>query len=187
MSTELLKNLESHCPLLEKLVWFRLDDGDSVDINAPMLKSFDFTGIISSICLKNVPRLLKVSLTGFDMSAQHLDFAKVFKSCPALEHLLINFNFAVYSAKDDNRILESLELEHFSDMTLNYLREVELKCYAGTPREMQLIKLLLAKSPVLVKMLIDRRSGLLETRVNLFDEVSSFILASPKAEVVYID
>ncbi|KAF3614906.1 putative F-box/FBD/LRR-repeat protein-like isoform X1 [Capsicum annuum] len=182
MSTELLKNLESHCPLLEKLVWFRLDDGDSVDSNAPMLKSFDFTGIISSIYLKNVPRLLKVSLTGFDMSAQHLDFAKVFKSCPALEHLLINFNFAVYSAKDDNRILESLELEHFSDMALNYLREVELKCYAGTPREMQLIKLLLAKSPVLVKMLIDRRSGLLETRVNLFDEVSSFILASPKAE-----
>lgn len=95
MSTELLKNLESHCPLLEKLVWFRLDDGDSVDSNAPMLKSFDFTGIISSIYLKNVPRLLKVSLTGFDMSAQHLDFAKVFKSCPALEHLLINFNFAL--------------------------------------------------------------------------------------------
>lgn len=105
------------------------------------------------------------------------------RSFPCLEYLKIE----VYSAKDDNRILESLELEHFSDMALNYLREVELKCYAGTPREMQLIKLLLAKSPVLVKMLIDRRSGLLETRVNLFDEVSSFILASPKAEVVYID
>ncbi|PHT31131.1 hypothetical protein CQW23_27468 [Capsicum baccatum] len=180
---------ESHCPLLEKLVWFRLDDGDSVDINAPMLKSFDFTGVISSVCLKNVPRLLKVSLTGFDMSAQHLDFAKVFKSCPALEHLLINFsNFAVYSAKDDNRILESLELEHFSDMTLNYLREVELKCYAGTPREMQLIKLLLAKSPVLVKMLIYRRSGLLETRVNLFDEVFDiyFLLMNEFSNVSFL-
>ncbi|KAM3201470.1 hypothetical protein P3L10_033833 [Capsicum annuum] len=124
MSTELLKNLESHCPLLEKLVWFRLDDGDSVDINAPMLKSFDFTGIISSICLKNVPRLLKVSLTGFDMSAQHLDFAKVFKSCPALEHLLINFNFAL-DAEEGYQVptrlpfdLKSVKRFYITDMRL---------------------------------------------------------------------
>ncbi|KAK4369775.1 hypothetical protein RND71_009250 [Anisodus tanguticus] len=132
----------------------------------------------SSICLKNVPRLVKVSLAGDDMRAEDLDFAKVFESCSALEHPLLDFfNGRVYSeAEDDDRILESLELEHFSDVTFNHLREVKLVCFGGTTPELQLIKLLLAKSPVLVKMLIDTcdlDDEPLETRLKIFAEVDA--------------
>ncbi|KAJ8526289.1 hypothetical protein K7X08_028766 [Anisodus acutangulus] len=244
ISAELLGSLISHCPLLEQLVLNISEILYIIEIDAPMLRSFDFTGDISSICLKNAPRLVKVSLAGDNMRADDLDFAKVFESCSALEHPLLDFfngrifveesyeaptrlpfdlsvkrfylphiyladpyklSFAlclirsfpyleyleiqVYSeAEDDDRILESLELEHFSDVTFNHLREVKLVCFGGTTPELQLIKLLLAKSPVLVKMLIDTcdlDDEPLETRLKIFAEVSSFLRALPEAEVVY--
>ncbi|XP_059308018.1 F-box/FBD/LRR-repeat protein At1g13570-like isoform X1 [Lycium ferocissimum] len=249
ISSELLESLISHCPLLEQLVLDTTANSDTIEVNAPMLRSFDFTGNISSICLKNVPRLLKVSLQGDYIKAEELDFAKVFESCSALEHLLFNFSdsgffaeegyeaptrltFKLSSVKrfylpditliessyklsyalclirsfpyleyleikvrieddeDDDPILESLKLEHTSDMTFNHLSEVKLGCFAGTTPELQLIKLLLAESPLLERMLIDRRfidHENLDTRLQFFAEVAKFSRASPKAQVVYID
>ena len=43
----------------------------------------------------------------------------------------------------------------FSVVTLNHLRTVEIEGITGTILDMQLIKLLLAKSPMLVRMLIE--------------------------------
>ncbi|CAN4103155.1 unnamed protein product [Withania somnifera] len=91
ISSELLESLISRCPLLEQLVLSISENLDRIEINAPMLRLFDFTGDISSICLKNVPRLLKVSLLGDNMQAADLDFAKVFESCSAIEHLSFDF------------------------------------------------------------------------------------------------
>ncbi|KAF3615777.1 hypothetical protein FXO38_09089 [Capsicum annuum] len=128
---------------------------------------------ISFICLKNVPRLVKASLNCDYIKAEDLDFAKVFESCSALKHLLFNFfNSEVdYQDKEDDRILECLELKLFTDVTFNHLREVKLGCFVGITHDMQLIKLLLAKSPVLVRMLIDT-SDLddkpLDTRLKIF-------------------
>lgn len=74
----------------------------------------------------------------------------------------------------------------FSDVTLNHLREVKLKGIAGTRPEMQLIKLLLAKSPALVKMVIDPYYALeYEKSLEVVAEIAKFQLASSKAEVVY--
>ncbi|PHT64762.1 hypothetical protein T459_29187 [Capsicum annuum] len=159
-----------------------------IEIDAPMLRSFDFDGNITSIFLKNAPLLVKVSLKGYGMNAEDLDFAKVFESCPALEHLILDFTYAEACgrAKNDDRIVESLELEHFSDVTFNHLREVKLRCLSGTAPEMQLIKLLLAKSPELVRMLIDIQVDVpLEARLKIHAEVSNLLRASPEAEVVY--
>ncbi|KAM3269309.1 hypothetical protein P3S67_030191 [Capsicum chacoense] len=88
---------------------------------------------------------------------------------------------------DDNDIppLESLEVEGFSDVTFNYLREVMLMQTNGTIPEKQLIKLLLAKSPELVRMLIEpclvEESG----TVQILAELIRFQRASPNAEVVH--
>ncbi|KAF3649723.1 putative ribonuclease H protein-like [Capsicum annuum] len=205
-----------------------------------MLRSFDFDGNITSIFLKNAPLLVKVSLKGYGMNAEDLNFAKVFESCPALEHLILDFTYAEFfaeegyeaptrlpfdlsvkrlylymlmrssklsyalclirsspylesleiqahgRAKNDDRIVKSLELEHFSDVTFNHLREVKLRCLSGTAPEMQLIKLLLVKSPELVRMLIDIQVDVpLEARLKIHAEVSNFLRASPEAEVVY--
>ncbi|KAG5583740.1 hypothetical protein H5410_044174 [Solanum commersonii] len=247
ISSELLESLIYHCPLLEQLVLVILENLDTIEINVPTLRTLDFTGYISSICLKNAPCLVKLSLEGRYMEVEDLDFAKVFESCSALEHLLFDFsNFEFYAEEgyevptrlpfdlnsvkrfnlpyimliesyklsyafcliksfpyleyleiqlysedeEDDRILECLELQRFSDVTFNHLREVKLKCFGGTMSEMQLIKLLLAKSPVLVRMLIDQwflEHGSLDTRLKILNEVSHFLRASPKAEVVYLD
>ncbi|PHT86326.1 hypothetical protein T459_08432 [Capsicum annuum] len=80
MSSELLESLISHCPLLEKLVLDIQDKLDTIEINAPLLRSFDLTGNISSICLKNVPRLVKLFLHGDYINAEDLDFTKIFES-----------------------------------------------------------------------------------------------------------
>ncbi|XP_049381028.1 F-box/FBD/LRR-repeat protein At1g13570-like isoform X2 [Solanum stenotomum] len=155
ISSELLESLISHCPLLEELELDIEDQSDTIEINAPMLRLFNLSGNISSVCLKNVPRLVKVLLYGDYIKAEDLDFAKLFECCPALEHLLFfSFGSEVHCGdEEDGCILECLELGRFSDVTLNHLREVKLECFGGTT--MQLIKLLLAMSPVLVRMLID--------------------------------
>lgn len=73
-------------------------------------------------------------------------------------------------------------------MTFNHLKEVKLECFSSTMPEMQLIKLLLAKSPVLVRLLIDTYyldKAPLERRLEIFAKISNFSCASPEAAVVY--
>ncbi|MCD9559563.1 hypothetical protein HAX54_017613 [Datura stramonium] len=92
ISSEMLESVISHCRLLERLVLEISELLDIIEINAPMLRSFDFKGYISSLCLKNVPLLAKASLIGEDSyDAEYLNFAKLFESCPALEYLILEF------------------------------------------------------------------------------------------------
>ncbi|KAF3664812.1 putative protease 2-like [Capsicum annuum] len=88
---------------------------------------------------------------------------------------------------DDNDIppLESLEVERFSYVTFNHLREVKLMQSNGTIPEKQLIKLLLAKSPELLKMLIEPCLVEESETVQILTELTRFQRASPNAEVVY--
>ncbi|MCD9560893.1 hypothetical protein HAX54_019716 [Datura stramonium] len=252
ISSELLKSLISHCPLLEHLVLESSEKLGSIEINSPMLRSFYFTGDISSLCLKNVPRLVKVTLLGNYIRAEDLDFAKVFESCSALEHLSFNFlcsgfffqagfeaptrlPFNLNSVKrfcmpdillvesyklsyalclirsfpyleyleiqvhheddsdaDDGSIEEYTEesLQCLSDVTFNHLREFKIVYFSGRTSEMQFIKLLVAKSPMLERMLIDRRvldQEALVKRLEIFSKVACFPRAYPKLEIVFTD
>ena len=94
ISSDLLKRLISHCSLLEHLVLSISERLDTIEISAPMLRSFDFRGDISSICLKNVPHLVKITMQGEIMPVDDLDFAKVSESCSALKHLTFDFFIA---------------------------------------------------------------------------------------------
>lgn len=69
---------------------------DEIEINAPMLRVLHFTRNLSLVYLKNVPPLVELSLVGDQMQEADLDFAKLFKSCSAVEHLSFSFlNFRV--------------------------------------------------------------------------------------------
>ena len=59
-----------------------------IEISAPKLSSFIFTGNIKFLRLKNVPLLSKVSYepTEFSVEVEH-DVDKIFESIPALENL----------------------------------------------------------------------------------------------------
>nr|XP_016458786.1 PREDICTED: uncharacterized protein LOC107782414 [Nicotiana tabacum] len=103
VSPELLGRLISGCPLLEQLALQMLDFSSGIiEINAPKLKSFDFTGNINAICLKNIPLLAKFSLAfrGWHGSdAQCHGIAKFFNSFSVLKHLhLDNHSVRVLAA-----------------------------------------------------------------------------------------
>lgn len=247
ISSEFLESLIAHCPLLELAVLEIPELSNTIEIDAPMLRLFYFTGDISCIYLKNVPRLVDVSLAGYNEMKKDLDFANIFQACSTIEHLILNFScdwefaegeyeaparlpFDVNSVKrfalpaftledayelslslcllrsfqyleylevevfledyDSDTEEESVELKSLSNVTFNHLKEVKLLAITGRISEMQLIKPLLANSPVLETMLIDLRLLVdepLDTRLKIFAEVSNCSRASPKAEVVYMD
>ncbi|XP_019240192.1 PREDICTED: F-box/FBD/LRR-repeat protein At1g13570-like isoform X2 [Nicotiana attenuata] len=199
ISSELLESLISGCPLLEHLalkISYTLRS--VIEINAPILKSFDFDGNIRSICLKPIPLLEKLSLAhwGWYDWANKFCITKFFESFSALQHLHLS---NIITLKVDNSVVvapESHEVEGFSDVTFNHLMEIKLEGIIGKNPQMQLIKLLLAKSPVLVRMKIEswlsvnsasdssseKTKNLQESK--LLAEISKFQRASPKAEVI---
>ncbi|KAH0727159.1 hypothetical protein KY284_003024 [Solanum tuberosum] len=72
----------------------------------------------------------------------------------------------------------------FSDVTYNYLRTVKIKGLVGAGVGMQLIKVLLAKSPVLLRMVIDPYvEG--DHSLEILAKITKYQRASPQAEVIY--
>lgn len=91
-------SLISHSLLLEKLVLQISSILDHIQIDAPKLKSFDFTSNIELISLKKVPLLVKLSLvnTVETLDAGQPDLAKYFESFPTLEYLHLS-HLSVFS------------------------------------------------------------------------------------------
>lgn len=87
------------------------------------------------------------------------------------------------SIESDNKVNEVSA--SFSDVTMNYLKTVKVVGVLGTKLDMALIKLLLAKSPMLVKMLVEPDLQLVdeEKGVKILAELTTFPRASGKAEV----
>ena len=74
----------------------------------------------------------------------------------------------------------------FLGITFNHLRTVKFYDVLLEEVEMQLIKVLLAKSPELVKMVIQPRQMETNKSLNILAEITKFQRASSKAEVVYL-
>nr|XP_016513435.1 PREDICTED: F-box/FBD/LRR-repeat protein At1g13570-like isoform X2 [Nicotiana tabacum] len=193
ISSELLGSLISHSPLLENLVLQYSDISNPVEISAPKLRSFVFIGNIHFIRLKYVPLLSKVSYEprAFSVEAEH-DLAKIFESIPAIEHLCWNLQYVKTCDTEGGKYYEPVPCgvvdeipASFSDMTFNYLRTVKLRHVTGIGPEMQLIKVLLAKSPALLRMVIDPEVGEDKKSLKVLAEITKFQRASSKAEVVY--
>ncbi|WMV28756.1 hypothetical protein MTR67_022141 [Solanum verrucosum] len=165
-----------------------------VEIKAPMLRSFDFRGSIQFI-----PLLAKISLIDVDYSAKSrkCDIPKFFKSFSVLENLHLDMRcLEIRQWQEDSPALPCLEMEGLSDVMFSHLKEVKLDGFLVTERGMQLIKLLLGKSPVLVRMLINTYTDDDEPEPGQLSEspsetnsfravVNAFWRASPKAEVVF--
>uniref|UniRef100_A0A5B6ZGW5 F-box domain-containing protein n=1 Tax=Davidia involucrata TaxID=16924 RepID=A0A5B6ZGW5_DAVIN len=87
-----------------------------------------------------------------------------------------------------NPVLEFLNVQGYSDVSLNQLREVEMLSISGMKTELEFIKLLLAKSPMLQNMLIEPDSGkVVDKGLMILKEVIQFRRASPNAEIMYKD
>uniref|UniRef100_M1CCL0 Ubiquitin-protein ligase n=1 Tax=Solanum tuberosum TaxID=4113 RepID=M1CCL0_SOLTU len=144
-------------------------------------------------------------------------FFESFESFSALEHIYLNMIFAAEASEVPMRlpfnlnsvkrldisvdlynsveeaypkydIEEAYQVECTSDVTFNHLREVRLTLASGSIIEMQLAKLLLANSPMLVRMLFASCVVKASAAVKkLAAELTTFQRASPKAEVSFIE
>ncbi|XP_060186147.1 F-box/FBD/LRR-repeat protein At1g13570-like isoform X2 [Lycium barbarum] len=248
ISFKLLESLISSSSLLGKLVLKISDTSNHIQINAPNLRSFDFTGCIKYISLGNVPLLSKLSLSCQESlkASEKCDFDIFFQLLPALEHLylecgtvqflvtgaaevprrlssplnnlkrfkislggLVDVSFALCLIRS-SPYLQDIEIEaydlgcepvpttnkvdevfaRFSDVTLNHLRAVQLEGVEGMELELQLIKLLLTKSPMLVRMLIEPSTSCHDydkRRDKILAELTTIQPASTKAEIVVFD
>ncbi|CAH9082209.1 unnamed protein product [Cuscuta epithymum] len=105
---------------------------------------------------------------------------------PNLEDIIIRL-FNSTGAADLNPSLESLDVEEYSDVKLDQPRRVKLEGFTGTRNQMALAKLLLTKSPGLMKMIIkpnaegcDERQGFL-----ILKELIRLQRPSTVAEIIY--
>ena len=74
----------------------------------------------------------------------------------------------------------------FSDITFNHLRTVKFYDVLLEEVEMQLIKVLLAKSPALGKIVTKPRQIETNKSLSVLTEITKFQRGSSKAEVVYL-
>lgn len=110
--------------------------------------SFQFLAAVVPRRLSSTLNNLKRLYVSLDEVADLSCSLCLIRSSPCLQDLKIEV-----SIESDNKVNEVSA--GFSDVTLNYLKTVKLTGIIGTKLDMVLIKLLLAKSPMLVKMLIE--------------------------------
>lgn len=106
------------------------------------------------------------------------------RSSPNLRKMTIRVHYNESVAIDS--VLELLEMQEWSDVTLNRLRQVEMRSLSGSRPELEFIKLLFAKSPVLETMLIEPNSVVAVDRgLGILKEASRFQRLSPRAEIKF--
>lgn len=145
-----------------------------------------------------VPRRLSSplnSLKRFNISLHGLaDISFAFcliRSSPYIQHIKLEVYHLRYALSGEPEASNEVDevLARSSDVTLNHLRTVQLGGVVGIKFELQLIKLLLTKSPMLVRMLIEPSTvGDYDGRRDkILAELTTIQCASRKAEVVVFD
>ncbi|MCE2055106.1 hypothetical protein HAX54_041991 [Datura stramonium] len=106
------------------------------------------------------------------------------RSSPNLEEIEIK---AFNDEEEDLCAQEFLEAQYYADIKLDRLRKIKLKQISGKMPEMKLIKLLLAKSPMLETMLIEPCTKHISTQIliDMMKQVAKYERASPRAEVIF--
>lgn len=76
-------------------------------------------------------------------------------------------------------------MKGWSDISLNQLRGVEIHRVSGTRPELDFVKVILAKSPILERLLIKLESGGVSEESRISKEVLRFKRLSPEAEIMF--
>ncbi|KAL6294947.1 hypothetical protein ACE6H2_003089 [Prunus campanulata] len=197
VAPDAIESLISSCPLLESLA-LSYFDSLALNIRAPNLKYLCLEGEFKDICLENTPLLVAISVAMYmtDDIAEHFEqssncnFIKFLGGIPRLERLVGH----IYFTKGSSNTLAAIEASDLdfwekqcpSDCAFGRLKVVKMTDMSGVPHEMEFIKFLLKKSPVLETMSITPCAYVLDGRLNMLIELVSFKRASPEAEILFI-
>ncbi|KAF7124413.1 hypothetical protein RHSIM_Rhsim12G0067900 [Rhododendron simsii] len=162
--------------------------------NVPLIESLglDF-GYVKGIAASGVPTRLPTTLNNLKyIMLNEFCFGErdevsvlicLIRSSPNLEKINIEaFPGATSAIPVD---LDFSEVRGCLDVSLNQLREVEMENVSGTKPELEFIKLLLAKSPMLEAMLIELNSSqnVVDDELRIVKELTRLRRASPQAEM----
>ncbi|GMP58364.1 hypothetical protein CsSME_00022057 [Camellia sinensis var. sinensis] len=167
VTADILSRLISSSPLLERLSLQNSTSIDCLEINAPNLRFLLCEIHAGSICLKNTVQLASVAIGLMaSMDVEEFEVAEtsklvtLFGSLPVIEFLELDYYYLRVHTDEtaddviDNPVLKLLEKQDWSDVSLNQLRTVEMYDISIMRSELEFIKLLLAKSPMLETMII---------------------------------
>ncbi|XP_019245737.1 PREDICTED: F-box/FBD/LRR-repeat protein At1g13570-like [Nicotiana attenuata] len=124
-----LESLISSSPYLENLVLKISDTLSHIQIKAPLLKSFGFTGCTKFISLKNVPHLTKLSLMYGESyeDSEKCDLDKFLRSFPVLEHLHLEYGSSQFLVADVPKRLSSA-LDHLKHLYVSVDELDDISC-----------------------------------------------------------
>ncbi|KAF7123186.1 hypothetical protein RHSIM_Rhsim12G0067700 [Rhododendron simsii] len=194
IADDVLSSLISNCPLLVDLTLHSSTGSHSLEVVGPNLKCVRCDGHFRSICFTNTSRLadvcvyLKGERGELRCSEEYISISvMLLDSVPVIESLGLDFCYvkAFPGGTSDIPIdLDLTEVHGCLDVSLNKLREVDMKNVSGTKAELEFIKLLLAKSPILETMLIELNSSLgLVAELRIVKVLTRLRRASPQAEM----
>uniref|UniRef100_A0A803L7G6 FBD domain-containing protein n=1 Tax=Chenopodium quinoa TaxID=63459 RepID=A0A803L7G6_CHEQI len=150
--------------------------------NLFLIGSFGLEFIIEYICTKTIPKEFKqlrtLCLENIQLNPYNISFVlNLLTSSSQLERLLFTKAEEITEVTDDH----SIQIE--CCYTLQCLRYAQFLDISGTSGELQLIKYILAHSPVLEEMTIELIGGA-EEKFKFATEVTRYCRASPKAEII---
>ncbi|KAK1429022.1 hypothetical protein QVD17_11221 [Tagetes erecta] len=172
MDDKRLIRLLSGCPLLKSFTLDNdgslMDGGKSTIVDLfKCLPVIEYLSISSNIveCFEpeRLPKRLLTTLIhlkclDMDVCFSHKYklpfFVLLIRSSPNLEKLNLMFYPEFWLAEEEEEDMCSFTLEYYSDLMFERLKEIEISCFSHSENELDFVNLVLAKSPVLKKVLI---------------------------------
>ncbi|GJS31054.1 F-box/FBD/LRR-repeat protein-like protein [Tanacetum coccineum] len=164
---EALLHLIANCPKLDSLCLY--EDVKGISKRIDIIELFKSLPVIEYLIISHrllrdsfVPPKLSTALVNFRgiwltrmmlLDDYGLEFLiLVIRSSPNLEKLGLCIRNHDMSEDSDDSDIESYALEHNSDIWLEHLNELEIRGFANLQHEMDFVKLILAKAPVLMRV-----------------------------------
>ncbi|KAK2983919.1 hypothetical protein RJ640_017840 [Escallonia rubra] len=198
LAPDLFRGFFSRCPRLERLVVKIFDASDELYIeNTPNLRHLHVSGNLGSINIENAQGLTTLTISS-DRTLENLErssssnMIQLLGHLPNLEKLSLNY-FLLKAYRNDHSAVSDPGIEFWEEKcTMGQLRTVKFTAVEGLTTELKFIKYILACSPLLEKVYVEREevadaSAGLMTGFMISKELMRFRRASPKAEVMYSD
>lgn len=152
--------------------------------NFVLLEKFAADGVPKKLPTSINLKILKLSEISLDALGEMSILFSLIGSSPSIQRIEIE---AYPPLKVDVApVLDFLKaLDCPADIILDELREVQLTSISGMEPELEFIKILLSKSPVLETMLIKPKLDDVVSRLELLKKLTRFQRSSPTAEIVY--
>ncbi|KAM1633193.1 hypothetical protein ACFXTN_010290 [Malus domestica] len=130
-------------------------------------------------------KIIELYQVSFEDMKEILVVLRLITSAPNLKELQISGSSNTLAAIEASD-LDFWEKQCPSDCTFRRLKVVKMTDMSGVPHEMEFMKFLLKKSPVLEMMSVTPCAYVLEGQLNMLIELARFKRASPEAEVIFI-